>query len=408
MLSSPARVLCTCPLARGAQSGLIGAPEPNIPAVMTLILDTSRPDARPRAVVAVPVRDEAERIGACLDAVSAQEGLPPGAAAIVLLVNNSSDGTVDVVRRLAPALPHPLRMIERNSPDANAGWARRGAMDAAADWLEEAGATDGVVLTTDADSRVPPNWIAHNLATIAAGADAVAGQIALDAADEARLPASLRERGLLEETYERLLTELSARIDPERHDPWPTHWTQSGASLAVTLAAYRRVDGMPPIALGDDRAFISRLRAADLVVRHTPAIVVATSGRLEGRAKGGVADTMRVRCEEPDCACDGRLEPLPRALFRYRWHRRLRALAAAGRLAETGRWAPALGHSPEEAGRLLATGRIGEVIEGVDALSPRLRAPTLRPSELPGQIRLARAALAAYRLRDRLAPRPGL
>ena len=281
-------------------------------------------------------------------------------------------------------------------------------MDAAADWLEEVGATDGVILTTDADSRVPPNWIALNLAAIAAGADGVAGQIALDEADEARLPASLRERGLLEETYERLLTELSARIDPERHDPWPTHWSQSGASLAVTLAAYRRVDGMPAIALGDDRAFVSRLKAADLIVRHTPEIVVATSGRLEGRAKGGVADTMRVRCEEPDCACDGRLEPLSRALYRYRWHRRLRLLGAQGQLGDTVLWAQPLEISPAEVEKLLATGRIGEVIEGVDATSPRLRSPTLRPSELPGQIKLAQAAVAAYRLRDRLLPPRGL
>ncbi|HMO29327.1 glycosyltransferase [Enterovirga sp.] len=375
---------------------------------MSLILDTSRPEARPRAITAIPVRDEAERIGACLEALGAQAGIAPGSSAVVLLVNNSSDGTIEVVRELAPRLAVPLRMVERNSPDANAGWARRGAMDAAADWLEEVGATDGVILTTDADSRVPPNWIALNLAAIAAGADGVAGQIALDEADEARLPASLRERGLLEETYERLLTELSARIDPERHDPWPTHWSQSGASLAVTLAAYRRVDGMPAIALGDDRAFVSRLKAADLIVRHTPEIVVATSGRLEGRAKGGVADTMRVRCEEPDCACDGRLEPLSRALYRYRWHRRLRLLGAQGQLGDTVLWAQPLEISPAEVEKLLATGRIGEVIEGVDATSPRLRSPTLRPSELPGQIKLAQAAVAAYRLRDRLLPPRGL
>lgn len=377
---------------------------------MTTIIDTFRPEAgkTPRAIVAIPVRDEAERIGACLAALDGQTGLAPGEAGIVLLVNNSSDGTIDVVADLAPRLTLPLRVVERNSPDANAGWARRGAMHAAAEWLEEVGAARGAILTTDADSHVAPDWIARNLATLDAGADAVAGQIVLDEQDEASLPASLRARGALEEAYERLLTELNARIDPEANDPWPTHWTQSGASLGVTLAAYRHVDGMPPIALGDDRAFVSRLRAANLVVRHTPEIVVATSGRLEGRAKGGVADTMRVRCEEPDCACDGRLEPLTRALFRYRWHRRLRKINAAGGLIDLSGWAPALGIPPDEAWRLLDTGRIGEVIEGVDAASPALRSPTLRPSELPGQIRLARAAVAAYRLRDRIRPRPAL
>lgn len=375
---------------------------------MSLILDTSPPDSRPRFIVAIPVRDEAEHIGICLNAIDAQEGAAPGEIGVVLLLNNSSDGTEGIVRELGPRLRYPLRIVEINSPEANAGWARRGAMNGAAEWLEEVGAKGGIILTTDADSRVPPNWIAVNARIIAAGADGVAGQIALDEADEAALPAALRARGFLEETYERLLTELNARIDPERNDPWPTHWTQSGASLAVTLAAYRHVDGMPAIALGDDRAFISRLRAANLVVRHTPEIVVATSGRLVGRAKGGVADTMRVRVEEPDCACDGRLEPLPRALYRYRWHRRLREMNANGKLTDTQNWAEPLEIPPEEAKRLLATGRIGEVIEGIDALSPRLRSPTLKPSELPGQIRLARAAVAAYRFRDRVMPRTAL
>jgi hypothetical protein len=361
----------------------------------------------PAAIVAIPVRDEADHIAHCLRALDGQVGIAPGSLGIVLLVNNSSDGTLGIVEDLAPRLAHPLRVIERNSPEANAGWARRGAMDAAADWLEENGIRDGLVLTTDADSSVAPDWVARNLAAVAAGADAVAGQVVLDVEDEARLPASLRARGLLEETYERLLTELAARLDPDPQDPWPTHWTQSGASLAVTLAAYRQVDGMPPIALGDDRAFISRLKAANLVVRHTPDIVVATSGRLEGRAKGGVADTMRVRVEEPDCACDGRLEALPRAIFRYRWHRRLRKLHAAGTIADTKRWAPALGIAADEAERLLHTGRIGELIESIDASSPQLRSPTLRPSELPRQIARARLAVAALRLRDRiLPPRP--
>lgn len=375
---------------------------------MSLILDTSRPESHPRAIVAIPVRDEVEHIGGCLKSIDEQTGIAPGNWGTVLLLNNSTDGTIDALRALAPSLGYPVRVIERNSPHANAGWARRGAMDGAADWLEEVGSLDGIILTTDADSRVSANWIAGNQAAIAAGADAVAGQIVLDEVDEAKLPASLRERGALEEAYERLLTELSARIDPERHDPWPTHWTQSGASLAATLKAYRQVGGMPEIALGDDRAFVSRLRAANLIVRHTPEIVVATSGRLEGRAKGGVADTMRVRVEEPDCACDGRLEPLPRALFRFRWHRRLRELGATGQLDEMRLWADPLEIPQGEARKLLDTGRIGEVIEGVDALSPRLRSPTLRPSELPRQIGLARAVVTAYRFRDRILPRPGL
>ena len=44
----------------------------------------------------------------------------------------------------------------------------------------EVGEEDGVILTTDADSKVTPNWITENLLAIEAGADAVLGRIALD------------------------------------------------------------------------------------------------------------------------------------------------------------------------------------------------------------------------------------
>jgi hypothetical protein len=53
-------------------------------------------------------------------------------------------------------------------------------MDIAEAWLMEGGEKDGVILTTDADSQVAPNWIAQNLAAFEAGAEAVLGRIDLD------------------------------------------------------------------------------------------------------------------------------------------------------------------------------------------------------------------------------------
>jgi hypothetical protein len=47
-------------------------------------------------------------------------------------------------------------------------------------WLMEVGEKDGVILTTDADSQVAPNWIAQNLAAFEAGGEAVLGRIDLD------------------------------------------------------------------------------------------------------------------------------------------------------------------------------------------------------------------------------------
>ncbi len=41
-----------------------------------------------------------------------------------------------------------------------------------------------MILTTDADSQVAPNWIAENLAAFEAGAEAVLGRIDLDGEGE--------------------------------------------------------------------------------------------------------------------------------------------------------------------------------------------------------------------------------
>ncbi|KAB1070240.1 glycosyltransferase [Methylobacterium planeticum] len=371
-----------------------------------------------RAVVGIPVRNEAERIEACLLALQAQQTAPDQAFGVVLFLNNCTDATAAVVARLRPRLTFPLRVVERTFAGAQAGWARRAAMEAAASWLETEAqaeaeprpasepAPEPAILTTDADSRVPPHWIARNLAALAAGADAVAGRIALDAEDAARLPDALHARGRLEGAYEALLLELAARLDPDPHDRWPCHGTASGASLCVRLSAYRRAGGMPALPVGEDRAFVARLAAIDARLRHCPDLTVITSGRLDGRAPGGAADTMRLRCTEPASPCDGRLEALPRALFRILWRRRLRGLHGRGALARTILWAPLLGVKRAEAERIGALVSCGAALAAIEAASPRLVDRPLTPAELEPQIRRAGALLALVRTARRLRDGP--
>ncbi|MCJ2054861.1 glycosyltransferase [Methylobacterium sp. J-070] len=360
-------------------------------------VDQGTPNQALRAVVAVPVFNEAERIEYCLRALDGQEGLGGSGLGVLLFLNNCTDGTAHVVAALRTSLRRPVRVIERAYAEANAGWARRAAMEAAAAWLEESGTPDGVILTTDADSRVPNDWVARNLAAITDGVDAVAGRIALDEADAARLPASLHARGALEGAYEALLTELEAWINPVAHDPWPRHWTTSGATLAVRLATYRQVGGMPALAVGEDKAFVSSLLSSDARVRHDPDILVVTSGRLDGRAPGGAADTMKLRCEVPESPCDPRLEPLPRALFRFACRRRMGRLQASRRVGRTALWAPWLGIQADVAAAIADLATLGAVLAATEAASPLLRYRPLRPAELPRQIRHARAVLGLLR-----------
>jgi hypothetical protein len=91
--------------------------------------------------------------------------------------------------------------------------------------LEKAGKVDGYLLTTDADSRVAPDWIVRQHVAFARGADAVAGIVYDDPAKFRRLPARLRRRGRLEARYSWLLTEIEARLNPDPDDPWrATQW----------------------------------------------------------------------------------------------------------------------------------------------------------------------------------------
>ena len=129
--------------------------------------------------------------------------------------------------------------------------------------------------------------------------------------------------------------------------------------------------------------------------------MVSTSGRLDGRAIGGVADTMKLRCEVPDSFCDERLENLGRAVRRVLWRRWLRRLYVSGHLANTRLWAPMLSIPGRDALEMANLPHCGQALAAIEAASPRLAFHPLRPAELPRQIRRARMLLRLIRLNER-------
>jgi GT2 family glycosyltransferase len=275
-----------------------------------------------RLVVAVPVKDEAECLGACLEALTRQDIAAD--LTILALVNNSSDDSAAIARGFGPQVL--VEEVTLSEADANAGNARRLAMQMAADI---AGA-DGTVLTTDADGRVMPNWLRATLQAIHAGADVVAGRALIDPVDERRIPLALREADARECQYAALLDEIAAAIDPDPDDPWPRHDEHSGASIAVKVDAFLHAGGVPKLPMGEDRALVRNLRRIDARVRHAPDVQVVVSGRTEGRATGGMADTIRRRMVCPDMFLDDRLEGAREAMLRSRLRRRARLLWAEG------------------------------------------------------------------------------
>ncbi|MGP9810569.1 glycosyltransferase [Rhodopseudomonas sp. NSM] len=352
------------------------------------------------AVVAIPAHNEADAIRRCLAALAMQRGdsgrpVPAGAFEILVYANNCSDSTAEVARAFASCIPHPVIVIEAQLPpkQLSAGAARKTAMDLAAARLLERGAADGLILTTDADSRVAPNWFAATMKELKRGVDCVAGYIDAEPLELVGLGAEFLARGRLEDTYLGLIAEIDARCDPRRHDPWPNHRVSSGASLAVTLRAYQAIGGLPPRPVGEDIALTAALETAGFKVRHSMAVAVTTSCRLDGRAQGGAADTMRLRHAMPDAPCDDDLEPALRATRRAIYRGRLRRLLDKQRSRA---W-----HTQdmpiEQVTR--AGAAFDEMWQQLCRDNPALhRGAPLRPSDLPRQIAIAKIVLQHLRL----------
>ncbi|RTM01581.1 hypothetical protein EJV44_00415 [Ancylobacter aquaticus] len=349
----------------------------------------------PRVVVAVPARDEEARIERCLAALAGQRraGRDASAFGVLVLANNCRDHTAFRARRAlaAAGLPHRVLSVDVPPAHANAGFARGLALDLAGTWIEQ-GSAKGALLTTDADTVVAPDWVTRNLAGLSAGCGAVAGRFELDPVEAAALPLPLRRRRRTEAAYEATLLALAGRLDPVPHDPWPNHWTASGASFAVSLAAYRQIGGQPEVEVGEDRALAAALAHHDIPIRHDPDIVVTTSARLEGRASGGCAATLRQRLDHHDLPGDDKLEPLPVALRRMVLRLRLRRAVASG--FHVREWEHRL---EVQRGALeeVARGTFGAVWGRAEALSPLLAPRPLRPSQMEHHLVAARQLLRA-------------
>lgn len=364
----------------------------------------NRPSCVSRAIVAIPAHNEEGVIEACLAALAVQRdeyGAPvsSGEFEILIFANNCTDRTADLVRAYAPLVPHPVIVIEETLPpdQLNAGLARKRAMDLAAIRLTRSALDAGILLTTDADSCVSPTWFAATMRELGAGADCIAGYIDASPREILAFGSQFLARGRLEDTYLRLIAEIHARCDPRPHDPWPNHRVSSGASLAVTLAAYAAIGGLPPRPLGEDIALTAALDRAGFKVRHALDVCVATSCRFDGRAKGGAADTMRYRRDVPDAHCDDEIEPalqltrraIGKGMLRKAWGERQAVHDVLSRFRVS------KGTFTEVFDRAVA---FEDAWQMICRDSPLLRSVTrLRPSDLPRQIATAKIILRHLR-----------
>jgi glycosyltransferase involved in cell wall biosynthesis len=257
------------------------------------------PDRRLRAVVVIPARNEQERIGPCLRALAEQRGVEPVEFEVVLVLDDCHDATSDRALDVAAASPQ-LTLIVLESQTPGAGHARRVGMDFACRRLLDAGRPLGLVASTDADSRVAPDWLAIQLALAADGAQAIGGRIELDPQEAAQLPhAVLKAREVQARARLASLRECDAREsepggtgDDARTTGGPAspgHHQFSGASLAVTAQTYRDIGGLPAVEALEDEALQRALEDRGIPIVRSNDVQVTTSARTNGRAPRGLA-----------------------------------------------------------------------------------------------------------------------
>ncbi|WP_249998169.1 glycosyltransferase family 2 protein [Actinoplanes sp. M2I2] len=204
-----------------------------------------------RIAVIVPAHNEQELLPACLTSLA--EATAPVPVEIIVVADACTDDTTAVAATSGATV---LRLDARNVGRARAAGMAHALRDG----------PEGLWLTTtDADSRVAPEWLLWHLAHASAGADLLAGTVLVD--DWAGWPAALP--GLYDTRY--------AGTDAHVH----------GANLGVSAEAYVAVGGFQPMDHDEDRDLIERVRAAGRRVVADATCPVVTSARPDGRAPLG-------------------------------------------------------------------------------------------------------------------------
>ena len=340
----------------------------------------------PGVCVAIPACNEAEHIGACLRALLAQSYNHP--FSILIDANNCTDATADVVRGIARETPVDVHLRETSDAGAHApaAVARRRSVNAG---MEIAG-IGGVVLMSDADSAVAPDWIETNMRSIRQGVDAVCGTISPAFAEVVTLPHHVLERGAREFAIEQAHIEVESLLDGRPWDPWPRHRTESAASLACRVNTLVAVGGVPIVEPGEDRELIKLIRRSGGRIRHLLQSQVTTSCRLEGRARGGWADDLRERVNSPTGPCHANLEPtsnfVKRILLRS-------ALRSEWPKIDIARWSGRLELDGSQMHACLDANEFEDAWARLEAWSPRLVRQRIQADDIAVEIVRANSVL---------------
>jgi len=213
--------------------------------------------------IVVPARNEEDLLPAALRALdrAARPVLRRGVVVDLLVVADScTDATVRVARSVG------VDVLEVSV--GAVGTARAAGFQALLRRHQGTPRERFWLASTDADSRVPANWLVGQLALAAAGADLVVGTVAVD-----------------DWSSHAPHVEARWRASYDRRDG---HGHVHGANVGARADAYVEVGGFAALDRGEDVALVAAL--AHRRVLRTGAIPVLTSARPQSRADGGFAN----------------------------------------------------------------------------------------------------------------------
>ncbi len=265
--------------------------------------------------VVIPVCNEAHHLPLTLPAFAQQKdsrgkALDTRLFELIILANNCTDGSVEIIKKFGrenPQMQIRLAEISLSEENANIGFVRRLLMNEAFFRLQTH-RKNGVILTTDGDTTVAPDWISANLREIELGVDAVGGRIIIAPEELAAMDANCRDFYLKDEKYRLLAAEIESLIDDIPHDAAPRHHQHFNGSFAVTTDAYERAGGVPKVRFLEDIAFYEALQRVDAKFRHSPFVKVYTSSRHEGRSEVGLSYQLNEWRKLGECGADFMVE----------------------------------------------------------------------------------------------------
>jgi len=241
--------------------------------------------------VVVPARNEQDGIVACLHNLQrALQRLPAGtAAAVTVVLDRCTDRTPDRVASVIADWPQAEAVVARDTlprprgprvvgagSGVDVGSLRSLGLRRALDRLRPHPAERIWLLSTDADSTVPPDWACAHLRLAAAGAHGVAGLAELAGGGH-----------LSPEALRRYHAIVARGLHGRRHEH------VYAANLGFRADAYLAVGGFPIQGPGEDHGLWRLMAAAGYRLEHPSTLRVQTSARLRGRADGGLADLLR-------------------------------------------------------------------------------------------------------------------